>query len=312
MKNVINYYYNLNPNKINKIFNYYYFYLNNELYYFIIYTRRPDDINAIYTFNQDLIKNNILINEIINNKNNTILTPVNKIPYILIKIQINQNKPITLPEINYLSNIRIKYPNNLMRSNWANLWANKIDYLEYQLEQNYQKYPLLSKSFNYFVGLTENAISYLNNTITTLKPEKNDIGVISHDTISINDSIYSIYNPLNIIIDHKSRDIAEYIKISFFNDNYKIFDELDEYFKHNYFSYYGMNLLIARILYPSFYFEIYDNIINKEANENQIIKITIAVLRFSMATKTAKNPIGRNTLIIPIGLLISCGLFWIK
>lgn len=274
MKNVINYYYNLNPNKINKIFNYYYFYLNNELYYFIIYTRKPDDINAIYTFNQDLIKNNILINEIINNKNNTILTPVNKIPYILIKIQINQNKQITLPEINYLSNIRIKYPNNLMRSNWANLWANKIDYLEYQLEQNYQKYPLLSKSFNYFVGLTENAISYLNNTITTLKPEKNDIGVISHDTISINDSIYSIYNPLNIIIDHKSRDIAEYIKISFFNDNYKIFDELDEYFKHNYFSYYGMNLLIARILYPSFYFEIYDNIINKEANENQIIKIT--------------------------------------
>ena len=140
MKNVINYYYNLNPNRINKIFNYYYFYLNNELYYFIIYTRKEEDINAIYEFNQQLVKNNILINEIVNNKNNTIITPVNRIPYILVKIQINQNKDITLSEINYLSNIKIKYPNNLMRSNWANLWINKIDYLEYQLEQNYQKY----------------------------------------------------------------------------------------------------------------------------------------------------------------------------
>lgn len=274
MKNVINYYYNLNPNRINKIFNYYYFYLNNELYYFIIYTRKEEDINAIYEFNQQLVKNNILINEIVDNKNNTIITPVNRIPYILVKIQINQNKDITLSEINYLSNIKIKYPNNLMRSNWANLWINKIDYLEYQLEQNYQKYPLIADSFNYFVGLTENAISYLNTTINSLKPEKNDIGVISHDVIQIDDSIYSIYDPLNIIIDHKARDIAEYIKISFFKDNYKIFDELDEYFKHNYFSFYGMHLLIARILYPSFYFELYDKIINKEKNESELLKIT--------------------------------------
>lgn len=274
MKNVINYYYNLNPNKINKIFNYYYFYLNNELYFFIIYTRKEEDLNDIYNFNQTLIANNILVNEIINNKNNTIITIANRIPYILVKLQINQNKDIKLPEISYLSNLKIRYPQNLMRSNWANLWTNKIDYLEYQLEQNYQKYPILAESFNYFIGLAENAISYLNTTITTLKPEKNDIGVISHDTISIEDTIYSLYNPLNIIIDHKSRDLAEYIKISFFKDNYKIFDELDEYFKHNYFSFYGINLLIARILYPSFYFELYDSIINKELNESAILKIT--------------------------------------
>ena len=247
---------------------------NNELYYFIIYTRKKEDINAIYNFNQELIKNNILVNEIINNKNNTIITIVNKIPYILVKIQINQNKDITLSEINYLSNILIRYPDNLMRSNWANLWITKIDYLEYQLEQNNLKYPLLRDSFNYFVGLAENAISYLNNTVSTLKPEKTDIGVISHNTILIDDSAYSLYDPLNIIIDHKSRDIAEYIKTSFFKDNYKIFDELDEYFKHNYYSFYGINLLISRILYPSFYFELYDNIINKEKNESELLKIT--------------------------------------
>ena len=274
MKNTINYYYNLNPNKIKQIFNYYYFYINNELYYFIIYTRKINDIKAIYDFNQKMLKKNILVNEIINNTTNTIITYINQIPHILVKISININKPISLPEIFYLSSYNIHYNNALMRSNWANLWSNKIDYLEYHQEQNSKKYPLLKESFNYFVGMAENAISYINNIITTLKIEKTDIGVISHDKFKLDDTVYSLYDPQNIIIDHKSRDIAEYIKLSFFKDNYKIFDELDEYFKHNYFSFYGMSLLVARILYPSFYFELYDEIIQGLINESTILKIT--------------------------------------
>ena len=278
MKDIINYYYNLNPKKINKIFNYYYFYLNNELYYFILYNRKIEDINSIYEYNKTMLNNNILVNEIINNKDNTILTYINKEPYILMKILININKPINLPEINYLSNIIIPYPNNLMRSNWANLWSNKIDYLEYHHDQNKKKYPLLNESFNYFIGLSENAITYLNNVTNKLSPEKTDIGVTSHEYL--NNTIYSLYNPLNIIIDHKSRDLAEYIKLSFFNDNYSIFDELDEYFKHNYYSLYGINLLISRTLYPSFYFEIYEKIVNNELNESSILKITSKIKEY--------------------------------
>lgn len=274
MKETINYYYNLNPNKINKIFDYYYFYINNELYYFVIYDRKIDDINAIYDFNRKMISSNILVNEIINNKDSSVVTYVNKIPYILMKIYVNINKNITLAEISYLSNSKILYSNNLMRSNWALLWIRKIDYLEYHHEHNYQKYPLLSSSFDYFIGLSENAISYLNNTIKNMSPDDSDIGVISHDIINIDDTIYSLYNPLNIIIDHKARDLAEYIKNSFFNDNFAIFEELDEYFKYNYFSFYGINLLVARILYPSFYFDRYDEIVNEKIQESSILKIT--------------------------------------
>ena len=128
MKETINYYYNLNPNRINKIFDYYYFYINNELYYFVIYDRKIDDINAIYDFNRKMISSNILVNEIINNKDSSVVTYVNKIPYILMKIYVNINKNITLAEISYLSNSKILYSNNLMRSNWALLWIRKIDY----------------------------------------------------------------------------------------------------------------------------------------------------------------------------------------
>ena len=80
MKNIINYYYNLNPNKIKQIFNYYYFYVNNELYYFIIYNRKNEDIKAIYEYNQNMISKNIMVNEIINNTTNTIITFINQIP----------------------------------------------------------------------------------------------------------------------------------------------------------------------------------------------------------------------------------------
>lgn len=274
MKNTINYYYNLNPNKINQIFDYYYFYIDNELYYFIIYTRQVKDIRAIYKFNQDLILSNVLVHEIINNRTNTILTYINQIPYLLMKINVNINKPIRLEEIHYLAEIRIKYDEVLMRSNWANLWADKIDYLEYHHDQNYQKYPLLSTSFSYFIGMSENAISYLNKTLAKLKPEKSDIGVISHDVINSDDTVYSLYNPINMIIDHKARDLAEYIKLSFFRDNYMIFDELDMYFQHNYFSFYGISLLMARILYPSFYFEVYDGVVRNQINESEILKFT--------------------------------------
>lgn len=274
MKNTINYYYNLNPEKINKVFDTYYFYINYELYYFVNYTRNNKDIRAILEFNYEMAKRNILVHEIINNSTNTIITYVNQLPYILLKVSININKPICLSEIYYLSNINIPYKNELMRSNWALLWANKIDYLEYYHEQNYQKYPLLSDSFDYFIGLAENAISYLNHAISMLKPEKSDIGVISHDILKLNDTIYSLYDPLNIIIDHKARDLAEYIKNSFFKDNYSIFDELDEYFKHNYFSFYGIHLLLARVLYPSFYFDLYDEVIREKVNETYVLKIT--------------------------------------
>lgn len=280
MKNTINYYYNLNPNKINQIFNYYYFYVDNELYYFTIYNRNPKDIQAIYEFNQEMIRNNILVNEIINNRTNTILTYINQIPYLLTKISININKPIRLEEIHYLSSIQLPYWDALMRSNWASLWANKIDYLEYHHEQNYQKYPILASSFNYFIGMSENAISYLNHAAKNLKPEKSDIGVISHDILMVDDTVYSLYDPQNIIIDHKARDLAEYIKISFFRDNYAIFDELDEYFKHNYFSFYGIHLVLARVLYPSFYFELYDQVVSRQVNESEALKITSRISEY--------------------------------
>ena len=280
MKNTINYYYNLNPDKINHIFDYYYFYIDNELYYFSIYTKDVSSISDVYKFNQELINKGVLVNEIIDNKMSSVLTFVNQVPYILTKVVVNINKPISLGEISYLSMSQISYPKGLLRDNWLNLWISKIDYLEYHHEQNFSKFPLINSSFNYFIGLGENAISYLSETLRKYKADYSDVGVISHDVILVDDTIYNLYNPENIIIDHKARDLAEYIKVSFFKDNYSIFDELDEYFRHHYFSIFGIELVIARVLWPSFYFEAYDEVMRKKITDSSILKITSRVSEY--------------------------------
>ena len=159
----------------------------------------------------------------------------------------------------------------LTRNNWNILWSNKIDYFEYQINQMGKKYPILVDTFAYFTGLAENAISYVKYTTLETQIETSDNPVISHR--KINNTTQSLYNPLNIILDHKSRDIAEYIKLSFLNKNTNIYQELDSYFSNNYYSEYGLRLLYARIIYPSFYFDMYEQIIQGLRKESDLLNI---------------------------------------
>ena len=120
----------------------------------------------------------------------------------------------------------------------------------------------------------------MSETLRKYKADYSDVGVISHDVILVDDTIYNLYNPENIIIDHKARDLAEYIKVSFFKDNSSIFDELDEYFRHHYFSIFGIELVIARVLWPSFYFEAYDEVMRNKITESSVLKITSRVSEY--------------------------------
>ncbi len=69
----------------------------------------------------------------------------------------------------------------------------------------------------YYIGLTENAISYLK--YSNLK--NNHIG-IQHIRVKYNDNLTNFYNPINLIIDYKVRDIAEYFKSLFFDSKIDI------------------------------------------------------------------------------------------
>ena len=245
--NFINNYYEFNHNN-----NYYRLYILNEEYNIYNY-------NNIYTINKELI-NNTLMSEIILNKDKNIITTYHNINYILLKINCNINKNITLEEIDYLSKVKIVNNN---KSNWGLLWSKKIDYLEELISENGKKYPQVVNSFNYFIGLSENAISYYNN----IDIDNNMMYYISHKVLRPTDKVDSLYNPLNIIYDYRVRDVAEYIKNSFWTDNHNIYNELNNYLYKNNLSLNEVKLLISRVLFPSFYFDMYEEIFNYNKEE---------------------------------------------
>ncbi len=278
MKNNIIYYYNIEVSNLVKNGNYYSFYFNGDRYEFNIYTRDFKEENDILKLNKFMVENNILVHEIIPNKNGNIVSVVDNVPYVLYKVYINKDKKITLDELTFMSQYDVVGVDSLKRNEWDTLWGTRIDYLEYQINQMGKKYPILVDSFSYFVGMAENAISYVKNTIIETKKEELDKDVISHSKVY--DSINSIYDPLNIIIDHKSRDVSEYIKASFFLNNKKIFEELDIYFSKNYYSFYGIRLLFGRVVYPSFYFDLYDNVILGNVKESEVLNITSRTVEY--------------------------------
>ena len=262
MSNFIEYFYNIKTNNIKNNKYYYTFIYNGYIYKLYIYDDNRD-VNLIVNINKQML-GKTLVSEIILNKNNNPISIYNGIPYILIKLYVSKNKNISLEEISYLSNSL--FTNNI-NVDYGLLWSRKIDYLEELINENGKKYPLIVDSFNYFVGLAENAITYYNNIYINHKYTY----YITHKYIKYSDNDEVLYNPLNIIFDYKVRDVAEYIKNAFFLNNTNIFNEINIYLNHNNLSVTDIKILISRLLYPSFYFQLYEDILINNESEKIII-----------------------------------------
>ena len=264
MNNFIYYYYNIKIDDL-KYHEKYYTFIYNEYLYRLYIIDEPINNNFIIDIERRLL-GHTLVNEIIFNKNKEIISIYNNHSYILMKLFTNPLKKITLEEINYFDN-SLRTKNKSI--NWATLWEKKIDYLEKIISENGKKYPLITNSFNYFVGMAENAIAYYN-SITF--DEYTDY-VISHKVIRYNDTVDAIYNPLNLTFDYRVRDLAEYIKNSFFNNNPNISKEMNNYLKNYPLTITETKLLVSRLMYPSFYFELYEDILIDNMDEKIIINI---------------------------------------
>ena len=260
------YFYNIKVDKIIYSDKYYSFMYKGYIYKLYIYDGYSN-IELLQELNNKLVKVTLL-SEIIYNRNNEIISTYNGINYILLKIYINTLKNISLSEISFLTNTLYK---EKIRVNWGILWSKKIDYLEELISENGKKYPIIVDSFNYFVGLAENAISYYNGILID-----NDYKYgVSHKRIRINDSVEVLYNPLNITFDYRVRDVSEYIKNAFFNDNINIFVDVKEYLDNSNLSLMEVKLLVARMLYPSFYFDMYEDILIDEKEEKIIMDVVV-------------------------------------
>ena len=273
MLDYINYFYNLYPPLLNKENDNYVFFVGNEKYYLTPYRRELSEIKDLVELNKRMISSNSLVHEIIINKFNEPISVISNENYVLLRVYVNDIKKIDINDIIYMlnENVDLSGLKSLLRTNWVSLWSSKVDYIEYQMGHLIKKYPFLNNTIDYYLGLCENAITYIKN-LKMFSDYKIPIG-ISHKRIIKDATLFHLYNPLNLIIDYKVRNIAEYLKDAFFKDedvNYI----LNIVFKNFWFDKLNLSLLVARLLYPSYYFDLFEEIIDKELDENIIFPLT--------------------------------------
>lgn len=264
MNNAILFFYNINVSNIKKINNNYYFKYLNDNYGIYSYNRDFLDSSYLYNLNLELLNKGLIGYEIILTKTREVLFTYEDKYYILMKTPSIANRIITYSDLLTFS---FEIDNNryskLDKSNWGVLWSNKIDFIEYQFNQMNNKFPLLEDYIDYYIGMWENAISYFN-----INANLNHKKYVCHKRVSVNMDLYEFLNPLNFVIDYKERDIGEYLKSFVINKNFSL-NLFDKYF--NNFSRDGIILLISRILFPSYFFDIYENIIVDHINEKDIV-----------------------------------------
>ena len=298
MKNAINYYYQLYPLDIHQKDKKFIFSIDDTEYVLMPYIDDAKRIERIEYILKILDYNQIKYNQIIKNTANTIVTYISNIPYVLIKININNQNNVIISDIiefqNYMTSVLTE---KIDINNLSSLWMDKVDYFEYQVSQFGIKFPIIRHSFNYFIGLAENAIMVINSI-----SKKEIVGTISHFRVSVSEKITDLYNPLNFVIDSKIRDISEYLKGKMFF--YDISSEFSYYFNLKYFSNDEIILFLARMLYPTYYFDVCENSI--EANNEDTLKIIVSkVSLYEQNIKYIYNYLRKMFQIPEIGWLLA-------
>lgn len=264
MNNYFNFYYGINVFEIFSDKGIFSFNYNGINYYFVEYDRDKKDIKSIVSICEELKKRNIITNELVLNKFNGYITPYNNLLYVLIKENSRKYK-ININDVLYIQNntYDLLVDNNMIRNNYIDLWKTKIDFYEKKIIDIRNKNKLIDNTFDFFVGLGENAIVYLTNNNVRISHL-----VLSHRRIDEKRNSFDFYNPLNYILDNRARDIADFIKSIFF------YESISKEVIFNFLNYINFNreeyiLFIARMLYPTYYFDMIDKIIIN--NESEVI-----------------------------------------
>ncbi len=274
MKDMINYYYNFNIESVEDWDTIYSFTYNQDKFYFVPLKRSEQELVDLVKISGELKARGLECHDMILNKFGKLITNIYETNYILLKPIGDIYEEYDIKNIINLNNRLILTPNksNLYRNSWSKLWSDKIDYFEYQIHELGKDKELILDSFSYYIGLGENAISYVNNTNTKYQKTSLDRITLSHRRIKYPNYKLNYLNPLSFIFDLEVRDIAEYIKSAFFEGENAL-SYLKEALKINRFTIYSLELLYARLIYPSYYFDIYENIMSNKEEEEKLIPI---------------------------------------
>lgn len=239
MNQFIFYYYQFQPTKIKKEKDFYLIqYLDNIYYLYEVF-----DSKAVYK-QYSMTKDIPFYDSFVFNKYCSIFSEFENHIYVLL----NNN------HIKYSS---IFFCEESFSLHWYYSWINRSDYLENCYSQIRNWIPVIDDSFDYYLGLLEMSIYYLRDY-----SHYKGRGYLQHKQYSIE----LIHNPLNIIVDVRERDFAEYLKYIFWNSEYLSIN-LHNLIEQNK-NIYDFHLVMARVLYPNYYFDRFDDIIIHKENSD--------------------------------------------
>ena len=307
MEQFLKYFYDIYIDNIYKKDNKYYFYKDNSLFCVVKNYRLPEELKDILEICYEM-QNRFPVSQIVFNKFGQISSDYDNNNYILLKINTSMSSDITINDIIKINNSLFlnKDKKELYRNNWAKLWESKVDYFEYQIKELGRNKKIILNSFSYYIGLAENAISIANICELYNKDNMNEKIVLSHRRINYPCMEYEFYNPLDYIFDVQVRDVSEYLKSMFFyTDRNHTTKELKNYLLSTRLSNYEANMLYARLLYPTYYFDIYEKVIEDLKEESELLDIINKVDEYELFLKEAYFELSRMYKIEQINWIIN-------
>lgn len=306
MKDTISFYYNIDIDTLEEKDGKYHFKYQNRDFFFVFFNRNLEELEDLLDCISEMQKKGIDVHGILINKDNSILTKINEYNYILFSVN-NCSETYDIFDIIDMNNKLTlnNYNSKLYRNNWENLWMQKVDYFEYQIRELGLDKQVIKNSFSYYIGLAENAISYVHNV--KLKYPSQGTIVLSHRRIFYPNYKLNYLNPLSFIFDLEVRDIAEYLKAMFFSDDdeSEVLEELKSFLKIKRLTICEYNMLYARLLYPSYYFDIYEEVMNKERSEEDLLKIISKNENFEEFLKKAYLEITKYAILEKVEWIIN-------
>lgn len=307
MEQFLKYFYDIYIDNLYKKDNKYYFYKDNSLFCIVKNYRLPEELKDILEICYEM-QSRFPVSQIVFNKFGQISSDYDNNNYILLKINTSMSSDITINDIIKINNSLFlnKDKKELYRNNWAKLWESKVDYFEYQIKELGRNKKIILNSFSYYIGLAENAISIANICELYNKDNMNEKVVLSHRRINYPCMEYEFYNPLDYIFDIQVRDVSEYLKSMFFyTDRNHTIKELKNYLLSTRLSNYEANMLYARLLYPTYYFDIYEKVIEDLKEESELLDIINKVDEYELFLKEAYFELSRMHKIEQINWIIN-------
>lgn len=137
------------------------------------------------------------------------------------------------------------------------LWDQRLEYIQNQclvaLNFDNDAHMVLYEYSQFAIGLAINALQYLSDMKIDFN-KKHYLTTLTHRRIKKMDK-FELFNPFNLIVDHSSRDLAELYK-----NNLIDFDTLFAICQSYSYNVDEYEYLIARLLFPTFIFDVIEDI----------------------------------------------------